>query len=257
MYLSGKNGRERDDGGSVLMETLICLPVLLLVALGTGQFAHIWYCRQIVQYAAFAGARATLPLSGSPVNPPVTGGGRNMTEEEAGALYAARRICALVSLTQAEGAKEYTRDWLPEGKIGGSGGLAGNPSAENISVWRSGSGAATTLPGWKIGKMTVAVEKPNKWARAVTVRMDVPLLFPFAGQVIGKAMRLYDGDLNLDIAPEGLSTEEADKDVYSHDYANEFDNFFFPHIRLRETAVIGKPFVVTTTGNLPEGYATW
>ena len=50
----------KDDKGSVLMEAIICLPVLLLLSLGVAQFAHIWYCRTIVHYAAYCGARAVL-----------------------------------------------------------------------------------------------------------------------------------------------------------------------------------------------------
>ncbi len=264
MYFSGRKDKFYTNGGSVLMEALICLPILLLLSLGVGQFAHIWLCRQVVQYAAFAGARAALPLSESPDKDL-----KNMTEEEAGALFAARRICALVGFSQEDGAEEYTRKWLPDGVIGGSGGLAGSSVKailEPVRVPRVG-GDTEMIAGWKIGKLTLVMQKPTQWSRAVTVRMDVPLLFPFAGQVIGKAMRIYDSNANFDIDLAEL--EDEDKNTWSHDYKDEFRDeyrykneaklrrFFYPHIRLHETAVIGKPFRVMTTGNLPVGYTVW
>ena len=252
-----KNGKER---GSVLMEALICLPVLLLISLGVGQFAHIWLCRQVVQYAAFCGARAVLPAGTHAVQ----AGNVRMTEEEAAALYAARRICALISFTQSAGQPEFQRNWLKNnaeepGILGGSGGVYDSIRAAAIQLERSSG--QTTLPCWQSGKVAVAVAKPggNNWSRAVTVRMDVPMLFPFAGQIMGKVFSLYsrDGVFGIyDIKENSAALNPADRSVLNLDY-KELANYFFPHIRLYETAVIGKPFLVTTTGNLPEINDVW
>ena len=50
----------RDCRGSVLMETVIVMPVLLLLIFGVIQFAHIWTARQMVAYAAFCATRAAM-----------------------------------------------------------------------------------------------------------------------------------------------------------------------------------------------------
>ena len=48
----------KSNTGSVLLESVVLLPVVLFTLLASGQFAHIWYARQMVNYAAFAAARA-------------------------------------------------------------------------------------------------------------------------------------------------------------------------------------------------------
>ena len=243
------------------MEALICLPILLLIALGVGQFAHLWLCRQVVQYAAFCGARATVPTGTHTIQI----GNVRMTEEEAAALYAARRICALISFTQMDGRQEFQRNWLKttvneQGLLGGSGGVYDTIRNGTIQVERN-NGEQTSLPGWQSGKITIAVAKPagNNWGRAVTVRMDVPLLFPFAGQIMGKFFSLYNGEGVFgiyEIRESNAALAQEDRTFLNLDY-KEFANYFFPHIRLYETAVIGKPFLATTTGNLPDINDVW
>ena len=46
--------------GSVLMETVIAMPVLLLLIFGVIQFAHIWTARQMTAYAAYCATRAVM-----------------------------------------------------------------------------------------------------------------------------------------------------------------------------------------------------
>lgn len=46
--------------GSVLMETVLAMPVLLLLIFGIVQFAHIWTARQMTAYAAFCATRAVM-----------------------------------------------------------------------------------------------------------------------------------------------------------------------------------------------------
>ena len=70
--------------GSMLMETVVVLPLLVALILGTLQMAHIHIARQVVSYAAYAAARATLPVEKS--------------KEKEEAEKAARRIlCWLVA----------------------------------------------------------------------------------------------------------------------------------------------------------------
>ncbi len=56
-----RNGRVallRDRCGSILMETVLVMPLLLLLIFGIIQFAQIWMARQFVVYAAACAARA-------------------------------------------------------------------------------------------------------------------------------------------------------------------------------------------------------
>ena len=46
--------------GSVLMETVLCLPLLLMLITGIWQFARIWEARLFTRYAAYNAARAAL-----------------------------------------------------------------------------------------------------------------------------------------------------------------------------------------------------
>ena len=53
----------RNEKGSILMETVIVMPLLVALIFGALQMAHIHVARQIVSYAAYAAARATLPVA--------------------------------------------------------------------------------------------------------------------------------------------------------------------------------------------------
>ena len=50
------------EAGSVLMETVMAMPLLIALVFGALQMAHIHIARQVVSYAAYAAARATLPV---------------------------------------------------------------------------------------------------------------------------------------------------------------------------------------------------
>ena len=76
--------RRRGRSGSVLMETVLVLPVLFLFIVGILQFAHIWMAKQMTAYAAYAAARAMM------VVPP--------SEQQAAAENAARMVLSWISL---------------------------------------------------------------------------------------------------------------------------------------------------------------
>lgn len=66
------------ENGSMLMETVIVMPLLLALIFGILQLAHIYIARQISGYAAFAAARAALSAADG--------------KEEEAALAAAKRV---------------------------------------------------------------------------------------------------------------------------------------------------------------------
>ena len=98
------------------MEAIICLPVLLLLSLGVAQFAHIWYCRSIVHYAAYCGARAVLTAPNGPAN------------ELIAARSAVEIVCAPIAFMNPTGSNDFSLPGInpPAGNssssaIGGSG----------------------------------------------------------------------------------------------------------------------------------------
>lgn len=76
---------KRRENGSMLMEAVAVLPLLTALIFGALQMAHIHIARQIVSYAAYAAARATLPLAAD-------------DEEEAAREAAQRILCWLVAV---------------------------------------------------------------------------------------------------------------------------------------------------------------
>ena len=74
----------KQESGSVLMETIMAMPLLIALTCGALQMAHIHIARQVVSYAAYAAARATLPES-------------NGKEEDAARKAAQRILCWLTA----------------------------------------------------------------------------------------------------------------------------------------------------------------
>ena len=62
--------RTEPRSGSVLMETVLCLPLILMLLTGIVQFSRIWEARLFTRYAAYNAARAALVY-----NPGDYGGG--------------------------------------------------------------------------------------------------------------------------------------------------------------------------------------
>ncbi len=89
------------ESGSILMETLIAMPLLIALVFGVLQLAHIHIARQVVSYAAYAAARATLPAADG-------------KEEEAARKAAQRILCWLT--TSADGMRSGVLMPDPESK---------------------------------------------------------------------------------------------------------------------------------------------
>lgn len=76
------------ESGSVLMETIMAMPLLIALTFGALQMAHIHIARQVVSYAAYAGARAALPEPDG-------------KEEEAARKAAQRVLCWLTASAES------------------------------------------------------------------------------------------------------------------------------------------------------------
>jgi Flp pilus assembly protein TadG len=98
----------RGTSGSVMLEFVLAFPLILVLLLACMQFAHMWMARQVVQYAAFAAARATLVCT--------------QAEYQQAAQQAAEQVCAWISIGVTAGEKDKrVPGW---GRIPGSGGVA-------------------------------------------------------------------------------------------------------------------------------------
>ena len=223
------------------MEAIICLPVLLLLSLGVAQFAHIWYCRTIVHYAAYCGARAVLTAPNGPAN------------ELIAARSAVEIVCAPIAfMNPTSGTTDFslpgvTPPPVNNGSgtvIGGSGAVRYNNTTSpennilNVRVIRPGDLTDDYLAS---SSYTPSRRLPN-WHYGVEVEMKVPLLFPFAGQIIGQLASLWDANGNFDIevrTPDGPDRFTGKRTI------QKFAGDFTSRICLRERAYIVKPFIST------------
>lgn len=141
------------DNGSMLMEAVVCIPVLLVMILGCMQIAHIWFARQVVQYAAYASARVLLSTPDQNYEEATRKGGA--------AWKAAAQVCSWIALSQPAGSEEMKiPGW---GKIPGSGGME-----EKVKLELGTAG--------------------DQWSPKVTVSFDFPLVMPIAGHIIARGM---------------------------------------------------------------------
>ena len=209
------------------MEAIICLPVLLLLSLGVAQFAHIWYCRTIVHYAAYCGARAVLTAPNGANN------------ELTAARSAAEIVCAPIAFMNPTSEGDFSLPGITPAAgttvnsvIEGSGAVKKNQSDRSSNILN----VRLIQPGDVIDDYLPSPQgvKLPEWQRGVEVEMKVPLLIPFAGPVIGKLMSLWNNG-NFDISadtPDGTIIQK---------FANDWTS----RICLRERMYIVKPFIST------------
>ena len=183
------------------MESIICLPVLLLLSLGVVQFAHIWYSRVIVHYAAYSAARATLTAPAG--------------LELAAARSAAELICAPLAFMNPTDKNDFSLPGI-------------TPPAPGSGNTVQASGAVRDDGG--ILNVTYASEN---WRNTVDVYMQVPLLVPFAGQIIGNMMKYWSNG--------GVDIQEDTPSGAVRHIPGEWTS----RIILHEQTTIAKPFIST------------
>ena len=183
--ISGVKRFFENQQGSVMMESIVLLPVVLLVLMATVQFAHIFFARQITRYAAYSAARSARVA----YTPSVA---------ENNARNSARQVCAMLSLTAPQGSTGvlYALPWL--GEVAGSQNLD-----EKLSVSCSPEG---TPDG----------------AFAAEVMMDFPLVVPVINSFLSGLLKFRDEiapALYQDVIQEGTPRSFARKyegDIFPH-----------------------------------------
>jgi len=249
--------------GSILLESLLTLPLLMLLFLSVLQFAQIWTARQQLTYAAFCATRAIMAV------PPA--------EQQAAADKAARLALAWWCLAGdpsaplADDGTDLTRTvhvgtLTPKsGKMGtlvrgdtqvSMGG--GRPREGEISI--PGWGA---IPGSDSANLRVSTKIVEGGASlpiaAVTVNFKMALLVPIVGQIVSWGTN------------RAFGSAEDSAGVYRHmrggwsghetvlgrggrrisrRHARYGENGAFPFVEMEETCVLPMPY---STARFPAG----
>ena len=225
----------RDCRGSVLMETVIVMPVLLLLIFGVIQFAHIWTARQMVAYAAFCATRAIMVVPDK------------SEEKDIAAQKAAEIALSWINLvddpdhrTAEDVSYENCVDIPGWGRIPGSG-----FSRDNGLISRC------VDPGHpKRVHAKVNCKGEGEEVASVTVRFRFPLVFNAMG-----INRIIAGAFDEPVPSDALHDPNGGTDLYhemnaraSRAVARMQDGW--PYIELTETCVLPMPY---STARFPTG----
>ena len=223
--------------GSMLMEFVLTMPILVVLIMLILQFAQLWLVREVVSYAAFCAARSTLcvvPMEQSDAAKKAAmqvlawvnafggsnGGTGSKGTYDAGAMS---DIKAGYEFDYYEG----TADDSGNLKIPGWGGVPESSGlSDRVKVELDILSTARNIGG----------KKPV--ASAVTVKYKFPMLVPIAGQMISYLAKNSASESQYvkseDLMPGWTGEEET------------FDGV--PYIELVETGVVPMPY---STANFP------
>lgn len=237
---------QREDGavalvhrqGSMLLEFVLTMPILMMLIMLVLQFAMIATARPMVSYAAFCAARST--LCANPVD------SLNPDWRENCAFHAARRALAWVTILGTEESREYRSSETANIEVGSSNFAdIGDTSTESFVTVMKGDESThdVVVPGWGQIPESNSVDKrlsvetnlfPGRYA-AATVVYQYPLLIPIAGQMIGWLTRHSWKDsayVKSGVLPPGWLDEVEDGGLIDG----------APFITLTETCVLPLPY---------------
>lgn len=142
----------RDSGGTVLMESVMVLPLLLMLITGIFQFARFWQARLLTKYAAYNAARAALVYNPVHYRYSADAGGPN-----AGKFKAAEGVCWLAAVT--------TLSWMSTTPDGNNFWMPGYGSVPHSSQIRN-----------QVRLVPDGCQEENGWVKT-TVSFQFPTLF--------------------------------------------------------------------------------
>lgn len=210
------------------METVLVMPILLLLIFGILQFAHIWMARQMVAYAAFCATRAIMVTRSVETS--------DMTFEDPGETGVVEDGVD-EQWFFAQKAAEVALSWIN---------LADGGRQDEVSVpgWGAVVGSGSSTGGQRV---TVAILSrgydaggDNPPCAAVQVRFLFPLMIP--GMAVNKiiATAVQSGSV---VAPSGDFYADLNKAAGSPTLIDGW-----PYIALEETCVLPMPY---STRNFP------
>ena len=213
---------KKNDRGSVLLEFIIVMPVLLLLIFGTVQFALILMAKQLTQYAAFNAARAAIVYNPKDYRVPNASEGKGFFASS-GPVYQAA-VTSLAFFGFSGGKEENKVDVPGWGKVPGSGNIK-----NQVSI---GSNSQDLMEAQQIP------------AVKVTVNFSFPMLIPYAAEVIGYFHAGGNPDDAWDIT--GFKPDKTFKEKMKKIKSGDT-----PCFHLSETCILPRPWNTTTFPQIP------
>ena len=224
--------------GSMLMEFVLTMPILVILIMLVLQFAQLWLVREVVSYAAFCAARSTLCVA--------------PMEQSKAAKKAAMQVLAWVNTYGSDGGtgSKNTYD---------AGAFSDIKDGYEFDYYEGSADKSGNLkiPGWGgvpessglSDRVTVKLDDQSRSrnqggkkpvASAVTVTYKFPMLIPIAGQMLSYLAKNSASESQYvkskDMMPGWTGEEQTFGGV--------------PYIELVETGVVPMPY---STVNFPMG----
>lgn len=227
--------KKRGTRGAVMLETVILLPVILIIIFYLLQMIFVLLAKEVTYYAAYCGARAALvynPADYADTNRVGSGGG-----------VVGEAACTVLSwISQSvEGSEPL--------KIAASEGDYEVPRSENIrNQVRVKIVEGLTLPYGEEELKKLNIEKlkePFPIVR-VTVTFKCPLLIPLGG-------RIFAGLASSPFQSEAKDTVSTFAEVVAAGAAKEDKRgWLYNYIEVQETCSLAKPYNTATFPLVPE-----
>ena len=227
--------KKRGTRGAVMLETVILLPVILIIVFYLLQMIFVLLAKEVTYYAAYCGARAALvynPADYADTNRVGSGGG-----------VVGEAACTVLSwISQSvEGSEPL--------KIAASEGDYEVPRSENIRNQVSVKiveGLSLPYSEEELKKLNIEKLKEPFPIVRVTVTFKCPLLIPLGG-------RIFAGLANSPFQSEAKDTVSTFAEVVAAGAAKEDKRgWLYNYIEVQETCSLAKPYNTATFPLVPE-----
>lgn len=227
--------KKRGTRGAVMLETVILLPVVLIIVFYLLQMIFVLLAKEVTYYAAYCGARAALvynPADYADTNRVGSGGG-----------VVGEAACTVLSwISQSvEGSEPL--------KIAASDGDYEVPRSENIRNQVSVKiveGLSLPYSEEELKKLNIEKLKEPFPIVRVTVTFKCPLLIPLGG-------RIFAGLANSPFQSEAKDTVSTFAEVVAAGAAKEDKRgWLYNYIEVQETCSLAKPYNTATFPLVPE-----
>ena len=217
--------RTEPRSGTVLMEAVLCLPLLLFLLTGIVQLSRIWEAKLLTRHAAYNAARAALVYSTEDY----------ATEDGSSGSIRFRRRSGPVWLAAVN-----TLVWKSS-TISASEGPAADYLFPGFSSFSGISSPYSQVPNSAFIQDQVAVSPSRSWESNGVVCVTVSFKFPLIFSVFALGAAQGDPDLDLPFGGEDDPVplvHDADDSLAPRSSWSDA----IPHITLSETRILPKPW---------------
>ncbi len=263
----------RQDSGSIMMETVLVLPIFVMIVFFVIQMTFVWTAKQMTYYAAYCGARATLVYNPADYGATKQGDGSWKTGGPVRSGVVHQAACAVLS-------------WI-------SWSIGGMDMSGGSGLFYSSAGALNELNNFKVGTFSVPMSSNIRNqvsvevsefesigsngnsgggaasiedqfpAATVRVRFRFPLFIPLGGPVVAYFFGANQGGIKTYDEKAGSSAigvggfsatngSQVHANLQSTGNYTESGNWKFYSIVLEESCTMAKPYKTDTypvTGN--------